>query len=131
MQHVGAHAEPTEREARDGFLVRGLKRLYEPTIRLALRHRAALDEQTASIRGERANLSDALARLDGRPSVQGVLEREPGTNVVQVARALRERLEELERSLAAIEEQRQGSAAKPTESGTGNQPDAGAARKDR
>jgi CzcA family heavy metal efflux pump len=33
------HAEPTEREAREGFLVRGLKRLYEPTIRLALRHR--------------------------------------------------------------------------------------------
>jgi CzcA family heavy metal efflux pump len=34
------HAEPTEREARDGFLVRGLKRVYEPTIRLALRFRA-------------------------------------------------------------------------------------------
>lgn len=34
----------------------------------------------------------ALARLDGRPSVQGVLEREPGTNVVAVAEGVRERL---------------------------------------
>ncbi len=34
------HAEPTDREARDGFLIRGLKRLYAPTLRLALRRRA-------------------------------------------------------------------------------------------
>ena len=33
------HAEPSEREARDGFLVRGLKRVYEPAIRFALRWR--------------------------------------------------------------------------------------------
>ncbi|MBJ01923.1 MAG: CusA/CzcA family heavy metal efflux RND transporter [Planctomycetes bacterium] len=36
------HAEPSEREARDGFLVRGLKRLYEPTVRLALRWRTLI-----------------------------------------------------------------------------------------
>jgi HME family heavy-metal exporter len=36
------HAEPTAHEARDGFLVRGLKRLYEPSVRLALRWRAPL-----------------------------------------------------------------------------------------
>jgi len=33
------HAEPTAREARAGFLIRGLERLYEPTVRLALRWR--------------------------------------------------------------------------------------------
>jgi CzcA family heavy metal efflux pump len=32
-------AEPGEREAREAFLVRGLKRLYEPTVRLAIRWR--------------------------------------------------------------------------------------------
>ncbi len=34
------HAEPSEREARDAFLVRWLKRLYEPALRFALRWRA-------------------------------------------------------------------------------------------
>ncbi|HRW55109.1 MAG TPA: efflux RND transporter permease subunit [Phycisphaerae bacterium] len=33
------HAEPTERESHDGALVRWLKAMYEPSIRLALRHR--------------------------------------------------------------------------------------------
>ncbi|MBT8485767.1 MAG: efflux RND transporter permease subunit [Phycisphaerales bacterium] len=33
------HARPSAREARDGFLVRGLKRLYEPTVRLSIRLR--------------------------------------------------------------------------------------------
>ncbi len=33
------HAEPTAREAQDGFLVRALKRIYEPMVRFALRHR--------------------------------------------------------------------------------------------
>lgn len=40
-----------------------------------------------------------LARLDGRPSVQGVLEREAGTNVLRVAGAARAALAELERTL--------------------------------
>jgi CzcA family heavy metal efflux pump len=31
------HAQPSEREAREGFLVRGLKHLYAPTVRFALR----------------------------------------------------------------------------------------------
>ena len=34
------HAQPSEREARDGFLVRILKWIYEPTLRFALRWRA-------------------------------------------------------------------------------------------
>lgn len=34
------HAKPTERESHDGALVRWLKAMYEPTIRLALKHRA-------------------------------------------------------------------------------------------
>jgi HAE1 family hydrophobic/amphiphilic exporter-1 len=40
-----------------------------------------------------------LARLDGRPSVQGVLEREAGTNVLRVAGAARAALGELEKTL--------------------------------
>ncbi|MEE8468469.1 MAG: efflux RND transporter permease subunit, partial [Planctomycetota bacterium] len=36
------HAEPSEREARDAFLVRGLKRLYEPLVRFALRRRLSV-----------------------------------------------------------------------------------------
>ncbi len=40
-----------------------------------------------------------LARLDGKPSVQGVLERAPGTNVLRVARGVRDRLDELRRQL--------------------------------
>jgi Cu/Ag efflux pump CusA len=36
------HAEPSESEARDGFLVRWLKRIYEPTVRTAMRWRAAV-----------------------------------------------------------------------------------------
>jgi len=32
-------SEPSEREARDGFLVRGLKSIYEPALRFALRRR--------------------------------------------------------------------------------------------
>jgi len=35
-------AQPTARDARDGFLVRGLKRAYAPTLRWALRGRAVL-----------------------------------------------------------------------------------------
>ena len=34
------HARPTEREARDAFLVRMLKRIYEPSVRLSIRFRA-------------------------------------------------------------------------------------------
>ena len=34
------HAEPTEREAREGFLIRWVKRAYEPALRFALRRRA-------------------------------------------------------------------------------------------
>lgn len=33
------HAKPTERESHDGALVRGLKAMYEPAIRLALKYR--------------------------------------------------------------------------------------------
>jgi HME family heavy-metal exporter len=33
-------ADPSQREARDGFLVRALKRIYEPALRFALRRRA-------------------------------------------------------------------------------------------
>jgi HAE1 family hydrophobic/amphiphilic exporter-1 len=40
-----------------------------------------------------------LARLDGRPSVQGVLEREAGTNVMRVAADARAALADLERTL--------------------------------
>jgi CzcA family heavy metal efflux pump len=36
------HVQPSEREARAGFLVRWLERLYEPSVRLALRWRAAV-----------------------------------------------------------------------------------------
>jgi HME family heavy-metal exporter len=36
------HAEPSERELRDGFLVRGLKRVYEPMVHFALRWRTLL-----------------------------------------------------------------------------------------
>ncbi len=38
----------------------------------------------------------SLARLDGRPSVQAVLEREAGSNVLKVAGAVRERLKSIE-----------------------------------
>lgn len=41
----------------------------------------------------------ALARLDGEPSVQGVLERAAGTNVVRVARQVRDRLDEIRETL--------------------------------
>ncbi|HMB70508.1 MAG TPA: efflux RND transporter permease subunit, partial [bacterium] len=40
-----------------------------------------------------------LARLNGRPSVQGVLEREAGTNVLRVAKAARAALADVEAAL--------------------------------
>jgi multidrug efflux pump subunit AcrB len=43
----------------------------------------------------------SLARIDGKPSVQGLLERAPGTNVMRVAADVRERLEELRSTLPA------------------------------
>jgi HAE1 family hydrophobic/amphiphilic exporter-1 len=72
---------------------------------------AALESRILSARGVPVRLGGVarvregweeprtLSRLDGRPSVQGVLERAAGSNVLKVAAASRRRLEEIRRTL--------------------------------